>query len=251
MARYAIYALLLVLLNALSSASAANVDNDYRDALSLFQRRDIASCLRTITLLERNLEQKADHADSQALIAYAYAHQAFILSQIGESGADYLNSADAFSKAVLAQQPQNPFARKAKLLLQLIGGNFADVRKTFEKELTDKETDADLWYMSAVAGDADKAAKSLGTALRLNADLVWIYTDMAFRALKMNDLSTAEKWLRALEARKPGIADIDLLKATIAAQRQDKKTVQASWSDFSRKAPDFALVARFAGRAKK
>lgn len=245
--------LLLFLLSAASiaAAPAINVDNDYRDALSLFQRRDVVSCQRTITLLEKILERKADHTDSQALIAYAYAHQAFVLSQLGESGADYLNSADAFSKAVLAQQPQNAFARKAKLLLQLIGGGTADVRKTLEKEVTDKETDADLWYMLAVSGDADKAIKPLSTALSLNADLIWIYSDMAFRALKMGDLATAEKWQRALEARKPGVADADLIKAVLSAQKQDKKSAQSAWNEFARKAPDFPLVARFSGRSRK
>lgn len=250
MARSAFLSLFFLVL-AIGAAPAVNVDNDYRDALSLFQRRDVVSCQKTIVLLEKILERKADHTDSQALIAYAYAHQAFILSQLGESGTDYLNSAEAFSKAVLAQQPQNSFARKAKLLLQLISGNAAEVRKTLEKEVTDKETDADLWYMLAVSGDADKATKPLATALTLNADLVWIYSDMAFRAMKMGDLATAEKWQRALEARKPGIADADLIKAVLAAQKQDKKTAQSMWGEFARKAPEFPLVARFSGRARK
>lgn len=250
---YAIFALSLLNLASLAAAPAAtvNVDNDYRDAAALFQRRDIVSCLRTINLLEKNLEKKPDHLDSQALISFAYAHEAFILSQLGESGTEYMNSADAFSKAVLTQQPKNPFARKAAMMLQLIAGNALEVRKTLEKEMTDKETDADLWYISAIVGEGDKTLKSLTTALNLNADHIWIYNDMAFRALKMNDLTTAEKWVRALEARRPGLADADLLKAAIAAQKRDKKAAQGFWVDFTRKAPEFSLVAKFGGRSKK
>jgi hypothetical protein len=249
--RFAAYAVFLVVINFSGSLFAANVDNDYRDALSVFQKRDLVSCHRAIVLLVKILEQKADHLDSQALISYAYAHEAFLLSQLGESATEYQNSADAFSKAVLAQQPQNIFARKTKLLLQLMNGNHLDVRKTLEKEVTDKETDADLVYMLAVVGDASTAGKTLSNALALNADYVWIYSDMAFRAIKMSDLAVAEKWARALEVRRPGLAEVDLIRAVIAAQKKDKQSVQSLWSDFSRKAPDFALVARFSGSKKK
>lgn len=249
--RYVFYVALLVSLNSATSLFAANPDSDYRDALSLFQRRDIASCQRTISLLEKNLEQKADHIDSQALLSFAYAHEAFIMSQLGESGSDYQNSADAFAKAVLAQQPNNAFARKTSLLLKLIVGNYLDVRKTLDPEMNDKQTDADLWYFYAVVSEGDKVGRALSTALTLNGDLVWIYNDMAFRALKMGDSATAEKWVRALDARRPGLADSDLLKAAIAAQKQDKKTAQNLWNEFTRKAPGFPLVTKLSGRSRK
>jgi len=250
-ATYLIYSLLLLSLNLISSVQAASPDADYRDAASVFQKRDLSSCQKAISMLEKILDQKADHLDTQALLAFAYAHEAFILSQFGESGSEYQNSAEAFAKTVLTQQPKNANARKASMLVQLISGNFIDVKKVLESEVGEQETDADLWYMLAIVTDGEKAVRSLSRALLLNADHIWIYSDMAFRALKMNDLVVAEKWLNALEAKRPGVADADLLRAVMAAQRKDSKAMQTAWAELARKAPDFALVARVNKRKKK
>lgn len=249
---YLIYAVLLLSINFVSSAFAANIESDYKDAATIFEKRDMVSCHRAIQLLEKNLEVKADHLDTQALISFAYAHEAFVLTQLGEKATEYQNSADAFSKSVLSQQPQNIFARKASLILQLIAGNHIDVKKTIEKDISDKETDPDIWYILATVSEGDKITSSLQKALSLNPDHVWIYNDMAFRAIKLGDLATAQKWASALEKRSANIADLDLLKAAIAAQKKDKKTAELHWADFSKKAPDFFLVSKLAGtHAKK
>lgn len=248
---YLIYAILLLSINFLSSVSAANVENDYKDAATLFEKRDMASCHRAIEILEKNLEIKADHLDTQALISYAYAHEAFVLAQLGEKATEYQNSAEAFSKSVLSQQPQNNYARKTGLLLQLIAGNHIDVKKTLEKDISDKETDADLWYILATVSEGEKVSASLQKALALNPDHIWIYNDMAFRAIKLGDLATAQKWAAALEKRNASIADLDLLKAAIAAQKKDKKTAELHWADFSKKVPEFSLVAKIAGTPAK
>lgn len=248
---YLIYAVLLLSINFLSAASAANVESDYKDAATIFEKRDIASCHRAIEMLEKNLEIKADHLDTQALISFAYAHEAFVLTQLGEKATEYQNSADAFAKSVLSQQPQNIYARKTNLLLQLIAGNHIDVKKTLEKDISDKETDADIWYILATVSEGDKISLSLQKALALNPDHVWIYSDMAFRAIKLGDLATAQKWTTALEKRLTNIADLDLLKAAIAAQKKDMKTAEQHWADFSKKAPEFFLVSRISGTAAK
>lgn len=248
---YLIYALILLSINFLSSVYAVNVDSDYKDAATLFEKRDIASCHRAIQLLEKNLETKADHLETQALISFAYAHEAFVLTQLGEKATEYQNSADAFSKSVLSQQPQNSYARKTSLILQLIAGNHIDVKKTLEKDISDKETDADIWYILATVSEGDKVTASLQKALSLNPDHVWIYNDMAFRAIKLGDLATAQKWANALEKRSANIADLDLLKAAIAALKKDKKTAELHWADFSKKAPDFFLVSKLSGTAGK
>lgn len=249
--QYVVYALLVLGANSLLPLSAANPDGDYKDAVALFEKRDTVSRIRAITILEKNLEQKADHLDSQALISYAYAHEAYIMSQIGEKATDYQNSAEAFSKAVLAQQPQNLYARKTSLFLQLTAGNHIDARKILERDVTDKEPDADLWYMLAVVSDGDKANKSLAKALTLNPDHVWIYSDMAFRAVKMGDLVVAEKWVAALEARRAGVPEADLLRAVIAASKKDTKAAKSHWANFARKAPDSSVVFKLGTTGKK
>jgi hypothetical protein len=38
-----------------------------------------------------------------------------------------------------------------------------------EKDLTDKETDADAWYMYALTGDVDKTVNHLNRALSLES----------------------------------------------------------------------------------
>ena len=80
-----------------------------------------------------------------------------------------------------------------------------------------------MWYMLAAVSEGDKANRSLARALTLNPDHVWIYSDMAFRALKMGDVAVAEKWIKALEARRPGVPEADLLRAIVAANKKDKK----------------------------
>lgn len=248
---YLIYALILLSINFISSVSALNVDSDYKDAVTVFEKRDIASCLKAIHMLEKNLEQKADHLESQALISFAYAHEAFLLTQLGEKATEYQNSADVFSKSVLSQQPQNAYARKTSLLLQLIAGNHIDVKKTLEKEITDKETDPDLWYIQAVVSEGDKIPAGLQKVLTLNADYIWIYSDMAFRAIKLGDLSAAQKWVNALEKRNSNLADLDLLKAVIAAQKKEKKLAEEHWDAFRKKVPEFFLVAKLLGHPIK
>lgn len=248
---YTLYALVLLSINFLSAASAATPDSDFKDAAQLFEKRDIASCHSAIVMLEKVLEQKADHVDSQAMIAFAYAHEAFVLTQLGEKATEYQNSAEAFSKAVLSQQPQNSFARKASLLLQLMAGNHIDVRKTLEKDVTDKETDADLWYMLAVVSEGEAVNRALSKLFTLNANYVWAYSDMAFRAIKLNDLMVAEKWTNVLDRARPGVPETDLLRATIAAQKKDKKMAESYWSAFAKKAPDFPLVHKLTGKAVK
>lgn len=249
--QYIVYTLLLLGINSLFPLFAVNPDSDYKDAVTLFEKRDIVSRSRAIAILEKNLEQKADHLDSQALISYAYVHEAYVMGQIGEKATEYQNSGEAFAKAVLAQQPQNLYARKTALLLQLIAGNHVDARKILERDVTDKEIDADLWYMLAVVSEGDKANKALARALTLNPDHVWIYSDMAFRAVKMGDLAVAEKWVKALEARRAGVPEIDLLRAVIAAHRTDKKRAKEHWADFARKVPDSAIVSKLGAPGKK
>lgn len=249
--RFIIYSVLLLVVNFLSAANAASPDSDFKDAAQAFEKRDMASTQKAIAMLEKVLEQKPDHLDSQALIAYAYAHEAFILSQLGESGSEYQNSAEAFIKAVQAQQPQNLSAKKASVFLLMMSGKTADARKILEKDLNEKETDADIWYMYALAGDADKTVNHLNRALTLNPDHVWIYTDMAFRALKMGDAVVAEKWIRALEAKRPAVSEVPLLYAVLAAQKKDKKRAQEQWAEFVRRSPESPLVAKLAPVKKK
>ena len=249
--RFIIYSLLLLFVNFLSAAHAADIDGEYRDAALVFEKRDMASTARAVAMLEKVLEQKPDHIDAQALVAFAYAHEAFVLTQMGEKATDYQNSADAFAKAVQAQQPENSSARKATLYLQLMSSNAGDARKTLEKVVTEKETDADLWYMLAIAGDADKSKNYLGRALAINSEHVWIYTDMAFRALKLGDTAIAEKWITALEAKRPSIPEIPLLHAVVAAQKKDKKRAQEQWAEFARRMPDSPLVLRLNPAKKK
>ncbi len=249
--QYVVYTLLLVGINSLQPLFAANPDSDYKDAVTLFEKRDIVSRGRAIAILEKNLEQKADHLDSQALISYAYVHEAYVMTQIGEKATEYQNSAEAFAKAVLAQQPQNLYARKTTLFLQLAAGNYVDARKALERDVTEKETDADLWFMLAVVSEGDKGNKALAKALTLNPDHVWIYSDMAFRAVKMGDLAVAEKWVKALEGRRAGVPEADLLRAVIAAHRKDKKRAKEHWSDFARKVPDSAIVSKLGHTSKR
>lgn len=249
--RFIIYSILLFLVNFLSAANAATPDSDYQDAAQVFEKRDMASTARAIVMLEKVLEQKPDHTNSQALIAFAYAHEAFVLTQMGEKAGEYQNSADAFAKAVLAQQPQNPSANKAMLYLQLMLGKAADVKKTLEKNVTEKETDADLWYMLAIVGDADNSKKHLSRALALRPDHVWIYTDMAFRALKLGDTAIAEKWIAALEIKRPAIPEVPLLNAVVAAQKRDKKRAQEQWAEFARRMPESPLALRLNSAKKK
>ena len=249
--QYLVYALLVLGANSLIPLFAANPDADYKDALALFEKRDIVSRIRAITVLEKNLEQKADHLNSQALISYAYAHEAYVMAQIGEKATDYQNSAEAFSKAVLAQQPQNLYARKTSLFLQLAAGNHIDARKILERDVTENETDADLWYMLAVVSEGEKTNKALAKALTLNADHVWIYSDMAFRAVKMGDLVVAEKWVAALDSRRAGAPEVDLLRAVIAANKKDAKAAKTHWANFARKAPDSAVVSKLGASGKK
>jgi len=249
--RFILYSLLLSLVNFLSAAHASNADSEYKDAAQAFAQRDMASTQKAIAMLEKVLEQKPDHLESQALIAYAYAHEAFVMSQLGESGSDYQNSAEAFVKAVQSQQPQNTSAKKAQIFLLMMTGKTSDARKIIEKDLNEKETDADIWYMYALAGDADRTVNHLNRALTLNPDHVWIYTDMAFRALKMGDAVVAEKWIKALEAKRPSAAEVPLLYAVLAAQKKDKKRAQDQWAEFVRRSPDSPLVAKLSPAKKK
>jgi len=246
---YALYVVILLAINFFGAASAATVESDFKDAQSIFARRDLASGERALHMLEKILDQKADHLETQALISYIYAHEAFILTQLGEKATEFQNSADAFAKAVLTQQPQNANAKKASWLLMLIAGNHIDVKKILEKEITDKEVDADLWYMFATVNEGEKMQASLAKALSLNPEHIWIYSDLAFRAIKLGDLATAERWLSVLEARRSGSADGDLIRAALAAQKQDKKSAEAAWKSFSAKVPEFPLVKKISGKA--
>ena len=249
--QFAASALLLLAVNSIHVIFAANLDTDYRDAVALFEKRDVVSRGNAMSLLEKNLQQKADHLESQALISYIYAHEAYVLAQIGEPASEYQNSATAFSKAVLAQQPQNLFARKTNLVLLMMAGNMIDARKTLEATVTDNETDADMWYLLALVSEGEKANKAIAKALTLNPDHVWIHSDMAFRALKMGEIAVAEKWAKALEAQRPGVPESDLLNAAIAAAKKDKKRAKESWGKFIRKAPDSSLANKIAASAKK
>lgn len=249
--QFFVYLMLLVSANALQPLFAVNPDSDYRDAQALFEKRDIVSRIRAISILEKILEQKADHVNTQALISYAYAHEAYIMTQMGEKATEFQNSADAFARAVLAQQPQNLYARKTTIFLQLVAGNFTDARKTLERDVTDKETDADMWYFLAVVSDGEKANKALVKALTLTPDHIWIHSDMAFRALKLGDVAVAEKWAAALDARRPGCPDADLLHAVIAATQKDKKKAKEYWTNFARKAPDSVFVTKLGPAPKK
>lgn len=240
--RYVLYAAILSAINFFSTLAAASPDADYKDAETMFQRRDLSSCLRSIQMLEKILEQKADHLDTQGLLSYAYAHESFILSQIGQQGSEYQKSAEAFATAVLTRQPKNQYAQKAAILLALLNNKQDDVRKLLEKEVTDKEIDPDLWYLLAVVSDGDKISKNLSKALALRKDHIWIYSDMAFRAIKMSDLQVADKWIKALEAVRPGLGDTDLLQAVVAFQRKDTKNAQLFWDNFLRKTPEFSLT---------
>lgn len=251
LASFLLYGLLMLGTNALLAAPAANVDNDYRDALSLYERRDIVSRQKAIQILERNLEVNAEHLDTQALIAFAYAHEAHMMQQIGERSTDYLASAEAFAKAVLAKQPSNIFAKKTIIFLHLVGGLQMDASRLMAKEMTEKETDADMWYMQALLSEGEKSRKAIVRALELKPNHVWIYSDMAFRAIQLNDLPLAEKWISALEARTPGIADLDLLKAVVAAQKKNRKDIQFHWAAFTAKAPNSPIMSRLMDRMLK
>ena len=202
--QFVVYTLLVLTVNSLQPVFAANLDADYKDAVTIFEKRDVVSCGRAITALEKILSQKADHLDAQALISYAYAHEAFVMTQLGEKATEYQNSADAFAKAVLAQQPQNIYARKTMLFLQLVAGNENDARKILERDVTESQSDADMWYLLAIVSDGENSGRALSKALSLNPDHVWIYADMAFRAVKAGDLVIAEKWAKALELRRAG-----------------------------------------------
>ncbi|GAB4426020.1 MAG: hypothetical protein OHK0011_07450 [Turneriella sp.] len=244
LAVFLLYGVLIFAANALLAAPAANVDNDYRDALSLFERRDIVSRQKAIQILVRNLETNAEHLDTQALIAFAYAHEAHLMQQVGENPKDYLASAEAFAQAVLAKQPTNAHAKKTVIFLKLVGGLQQDASKLIAKEMTEKETDADMWYMQALLSEGEKSKKALIRALELKPNHVWIYSDMAFRAIKLNDLPLAEKWIAALEARMPGIADLDLLKAVLAAHKKNRKELQSFWSAFTAKVAESPVASR-------
>lgn len=248
---YLVYAALLLFANAVIAAPATNVDNEYKDAQKLFERRDLQSRQKAIEILEKNLEASPGHLETQALIGFAYAHEANLMVQLGERGGDYLTSAEAFAKGVIAKQPTNIYARKTVILLHLVGGLQIDASKILAKDMTDKETDADLWYMQAVMSDGDKALRSLTRALELKPDHVWIYSDMAFRALQMNNIPVAEKWVAALDARAPGIADVDLLRAIIAAQKKDRKQLTAHWNTFSKKVPGSPMLLRIMNKMNK
>ncbi len=248
---FILYGLLILGVNALSAAPAGNVDNDYKDALSLYEKRDIVSRQKAMQILERNLEINAEHIDTQALIAYAYAHEAYLMQQLGENATDYLTSAEAFAKTVLSKQPGNIHAKKTVIFLHLVGGLQMDASRLMAKEMTDKETDADMWYMQAMISEGEKSRKSLVRALELKPNHVWIYSDMAFRAIQLNDLPLAEKWIAALEARVPGIADIDLLKAVVAAEKKNRKDIQVHWSAFTAKAPNSPIMSRLMDKMLK
>ena len=248
---FLLYALLIALTNAAFAAPPVNVDNNYKDALNLFEQRDIVSRQKAIHILERNLETNAEHQETQALIAFLYAHEAYLLQQLGERSNDYLTSAEAFAKAVLAKQPTNSFARKTVIYLHLIGGLHQDATKLMEKAMTEKETDPDMWYIQAVLSEGDKARKSLAKALELKPNHVWIYSDMVFRAIRLNEIPLAEKWIAALEARLPGIADIDLLRAVIASLKKDRKAAESHWGAFSNKAPDSPILAHLMNKNSK
>lgn len=248
---YILYTLILVLVNFSSAASAATVDSDFKDAQTVFDRRDLASGRKAIVMLEKILDQQASHLETQALVAYAYAHEAFILTQLGEKGTEFQNSAEAFTKTVLAQQPQNSNARKASWLLMLIAGNYTEVKNILEKTISDKETDADLWYMLASVSEGEKMQAALTKALTLNPDFIWVYSDLAFRSIKLGDVANAERWLTVLEAQRPGLAESDLLRAILAAQKKDKKTAEIAWKAFSIKIPEFYLVKKFSTKPTK
>ncbi len=248
---FLLYGLIILSANALSAAPPVSVDNDYKDALNLYERRDIASRQKAIQILERNLEANAEHVDTQALIAFAYAHEAYLMQQIGEHSTDYLASAEAFAKTVLAKQPTNTLAKKTVIFLHLVGGLQLDASRLMAKEMTEKETDADMWYMQALLTEGDKSKRALTRALELKPNHVWIYSDMAFRAIQLNDLPLAEKWIAALEARVPGIADIDLLKAVVAAQKKNRKEIQMHWSAFTAKAPQSPIMSRLMDKMLK
>jgi tetratricopeptide (TPR) repeat protein len=246
-----LYGLLLLAVNALSAAPAGNVDNDYKDALSLFENRDIVSRQKAIQILERNLEINAEHTDTQGLIAYAYAHEAYLMQQLGENATDYLTSAEAFAKTVLSKQPGNIYAKKTIIFLYLVGGLQVDASQRIAREMTDKETDADMWYMQAIVSEGEKSRRSLARALELKPNNVWIYSDMAFRAIQLNDLPLAEKWIAALETKAPAIADLDLLKAVVAAEKKNRKDLQAHWSAFSAKVTNVPIMSRLMDKMLK
>jgi tetratricopeptide (TPR) repeat protein len=237
LASFLLYGLLLIGANVLFAAQPASVDNDYKDALSLYEKRDIVSLQKAIEILERNLKVNPEHLETQALISFAYAHEAYLMQQIDGRAADYLVSAENFAKAVLAKNPRNTFAKKTIIFSHLIVGQKAEAAKILAMEMNEKESDADMWYLQALLTEGDESKRALIRALELKPNHVWIYSDMAFRAIHFNDLPLAEKWIAALEARMPGIADLDLLKAVVAAQKKKRKDSQLHWSALNAKTP--------------
>lgn len=252
-ATFCLYALLLILANAGLGAQSNSVENSYKDAQKLFEQRDFASRQKAITILERNLKTNPEHLQTQALLGFAYAHDANLLRQLGNANAakDYLTSAEAFAKIVLAKQPNNPYAKKTMIFLQLINETFAEATKLIGKEVTEQETDPDLWYMQAILSDGEKTTKSLAKALALKPDHVWIYSDLALRAVQLNNLPVAEKWIAALEMRAPNAADVHLLKAIIAAHKKDKKEMQLQWATFSQKASDSPVITQIISKVTR
>jgi tetratricopeptide (TPR) repeat protein len=244
--QFIVYLLLLIAVNALSSVSAA--DTDYEKAAAEYNKRDIVSQDNALSQLEKILEKKPDNVEAQALAAYVYAHKAYVLRQLGNTDAKYLNSAETLTKAVTVKQPKNIYARKATIFLQLMSNSTADARRTLEREVGDAETDPDLWYMLACVSDRDKSYAALTRALKLPGSHIWIYTDMAFQALKSDDLPTAEKWISYLEARHPNLAEADMLKAVLAAKKKDNKQTEYYWKIFAGKLPTFRLTKNVSGQ---
>lgn len=236
-ASFLIYALLLAVANA-SFAAPTNVDNEYKDAQKLFEKRDFASRQKAIAVLEQAIASDPNHLETQALLGFAYAHEACLRQQLGEQPKDYLASAEAFAKVVLARQANNAIAKKTLMLLHIVRGAPQEAAKLMGNEPSATETDPDIWYLRAVLSEGDNSLKALAKALELKPDHVWIYSDLTIRAIRLNNLAVAEKWVAALEARAPGIADIDLLKAMVAAQKKNKKEAQQHWSAFVKKVPD-------------
>lgn len=242
LAQLLFYAALVLAANALFAQAQPAVEAQYQDALTLFEKRDLKSIQGAINLLEKNIDLNAEHLETQALIGFVYAHEANILSQLGQSSTEYLNSANAFAQNVLLRDPKNKFAIKTTIYLLMIGGKNSDAAKLLSSEMNEKETDADLWYFQAALTDGDKSLQSLARALELKPDHVWIYSDMAFRALRLNNLSVAEKWISALETRSPNTADALMLRAIFSAQKKDITAASSYWSSFESKAAGLPVI---------
>ncbi|MCX7632256.1 MAG: hypothetical protein N2Z22_02855 [Turneriella sp.] len=234
---YTLYTILLLAANAILAATP-DVEDSYREALALFERRDLVSTQKAITLLENILKIRPDHTATQALTSFAYAHEAHLLQQLQLPASDYLNSAAAFARVAQSKEPGNPFALKAEIVLHLIAGRKQEAQTLLAQRPLKKEQDADFCYFHAATSDGQMAQRALAKALALKPNHVWIYSDMAMRALRQKNTALAEKWIQALEKNAPATADADLLRAMLATEQKKRSEAKKYWSAFLQKLSD-------------